>query len=190
MAHDDYIQGLPPEICDDSKVLILGDLPGEKSIKRKKYYANNLNRLWRVIYEAFGKTYEDSITYDEKLDFLHSHGIALWDLLESGRRTKIRKGFQVKTVIECEVANDFDNFLKKYPNVRVVIINGKTLKKKLDIQNKKTIDEYRKITYAFMKHNVQVIYLGSTSGSNGHFEKSHKLEWIHILRTYSKECKV
>ena len=186
MIQKDLVQGLPPEIRDDSEVLILGDLPDEKSIGRKKYYSNNLNRFWRVIYEAFGKTYEDFITDNEKLDFLHSHGIALWDLLESGRRTKIRKGCRVKTVIECEVANDFCSFLKKYPNIRVVMINGKNLKKKLDMQNRKITDEYKKIANAFIKQNVQVIYLGSTSGSNGHFEKQHKLEWIYMLRTYSK----
>lgn len=35
MAHDDFVQGLPAEIRDDSEVLILGDLPGKKSIGKK-----------------------------------------------------------------------------------------------------------------------------------------------------------
>lgn len=45
--------GLPPVIDKDCNTLILGALPGDKSIEQKQYYANPNNQFWRIVFAAF-----------------------------------------------------------------------------------------------------------------------------------------
>ena len=39
----------PPLIYDDVEILILGSLPGKKSIELKEYYGHPRNRMWKIL---------------------------------------------------------------------------------------------------------------------------------------------
>ena len=41
------IEGFPPIVFEDSEVLLLGTLPGEESLQKQYYYADNRNRNTR-----------------------------------------------------------------------------------------------------------------------------------------------
>ena len=56
---------LEPLIDDNSRILILGTLPGDKSISLDEYYADPSNEFWKVIYTALGFPYHNSILYDD-----------------------------------------------------------------------------------------------------------------------------
>ena len=56
----------------------------------------------------------------EKTAFLLNHGIALWDVI----KTCWRKGSKDKSICEPE-CNDIGKLLRKYPNVKKIVLNGK-----------------------------------------------------------------
>lgn len=74
-------KGLSPLYTPNSKILILGTLPSQTSRETQKYYANNSNRFWKIICEFFGVAVPD--TYDQRIQMLNSHNIAVWDLIDT-----------------------------------------------------------------------------------------------------------
>ena len=43
----------PPLINSSSRILILGSLPGEESIKQAQYYAHPRNAFWKIMFTVF-----------------------------------------------------------------------------------------------------------------------------------------
>jgi len=46
-------EGFPPLIDTKTKLLVLGTMPGDKSIRTGEYYANPKNQFWRLIFHIF-----------------------------------------------------------------------------------------------------------------------------------------
>ena len=46
--------GLKPWVGENPKVLILGSLPGDESLKQQAYYCNKGNFFWRIMHNLFG----------------------------------------------------------------------------------------------------------------------------------------
>jgi hypoxanthine-DNA glycosylase len=98
-------------------VLVLGTLPGEESLRRLEYYAHPRNLFWPIICGLFG-TMAPSL-YTEKLNFVLSRRIALWDVCESGERRA-----SADATIRSEVPNRIDALLQAHPRIRAVAFNG------------------------------------------------------------------
>jgi hypoxanthine-DNA glycosylase len=111
------LQSFPPIVSEQSKVLILGSMPGALSLKTRQYYAQPRNAFWRIMGELFGA--EPSLPYDDRMLRLQSAGVALWDSLQGC----IRPG-SLDASITNEVANDFPGFFTKYPAITHVFFNG------------------------------------------------------------------
>jgi len=111
------VQGLPPIVSQKSKVLILGSMPGEASLKAGQYYAHPRNAFWPIMGELFGAG--PSLPYQERVAFLQSAGIALWDSLQAC----LRSG-SLDASITGEVTNHFPGFFDKHPNITHVFFNG------------------------------------------------------------------
>lgn len=47
------IFAFPPIISPSSKILILGSMPGEASIRQQQYYAHPRNQFWPILYRLF-----------------------------------------------------------------------------------------------------------------------------------------
>ena len=113
----DKINSLSPIITKNSKVLILGSIPGAKSLEKQEYYGNSRNAFWRIIYSLYDKELEEN--YNEKISFLKSKDIALWDVIENCSREG-----SLDSNIKNENPNDFERLFKKYPNIKYVFFNG------------------------------------------------------------------
>lgn len=105
----------------DARILILGSMPGERSLAAAEYYAHPRNAFWRIMQEVAGV--DPAASYDERLRSLKRRGIALWDVLHSCERqgsldAAIEKG-SVKV-------NDFEAFFRGHLQIRVVLLNGGT----------------------------------------------------------------
>ena len=111
------IKSFPPIVSDNSKVLILGSMPGEASLKAGQYYAHLRNAFWRIMGELFGA--DPSLLYHERVVRLKQVGVALWDSLQAC----VRPGSLDASITE-EVANDFPAFFAKYPGISHVYFNG------------------------------------------------------------------
>jgi hypoxanthine-DNA glycosylase len=113
----DRIFSFPPIIDNNSKILILGSIPGAKSLEKQQYYAHPQNKFWKIIFELFNEKFTED--YAEKIDVLKQHYIALWDVIDSCER----KG-SLDSEIKNEEANQIEELLEKYPNIQVLFCNG------------------------------------------------------------------
>ena len=111
------ISSFLPIIDKESKILILGSIPGVKSLEMQQYYAHPQNQFWRIIFHLFNENYTSD--YVEKLQVLKRNKIALWDVID----TCERKG-SLDSEIRNEETNDIRQLLKNYPNIKAIFCNG------------------------------------------------------------------
>lgn len=112
----------PPIAEPGASVLILGSMPGEKSLAARQYYAHPQNSFWRIMRELVGL--DPEAAYRQRLEALKSVRIALWDVLHSCQR----KG-SLDTAIRNAKPNDFAAFFRKHPGIRLVCFNGSKAEK-------------------------------------------------------------
>jgi TDG/mug DNA glycosylase family protein len=107
-----------PPIADGlARVLVLGTLPGEESLRRGEYYAHPRNLFWPIVFGLFGAT--PAIDYAERLAFVMAQRIALWDVCELGEREA-----SADSTIRRERPNAIDRLLDSHPLIRAVAFNG------------------------------------------------------------------
>ena len=111
-------QGFEPVTDAQTRVLILGSLPGEASLKAGQYYAHPRNAFWPLM---AGLTGEDlpSLAYPERLARLKAHGIGLWDVLASAERAG-----SLDAAIRSPEAADLVGLVASLPDLRAVAFNG------------------------------------------------------------------
>lgn len=114
----DYIKSFDPLIDNNSEVLILGSIPGVKSLEMNQYYAKSTNSFWKILFELFDEPF--SIDYEKRKTLLKNKKIALWDVLHQCKR----KG-SLDSNIRNEEINDFDWCFERYTNIKYVFFNGK-----------------------------------------------------------------
>ena len=57
-----------PIIYSDTKILILGSLPGKKSLELKQYYGHARNRIWKILSHLTGGDIPILKLYDASTD--------------------------------------------------------------------------------------------------------------------------
>lgn len=112
----------PPIADTESKILILGTMPGERSLQLQQYYGNRQNQFWKLLFAIFEKPFTDN--YPERLDLLKNRRIALWDVLAGCEREG-----SLDSNIRNEVANDFDSFYRSHPQIKAVFFSSKNAEK-------------------------------------------------------------
>ena len=111
-------EGFPPVARADARSLILGSLPGARSIAEQQYYAHPQNVFWRIMSELFGIEGD----YPTRCEQLGANGIALWDVLHSS----VRPGSMDADIqIASAAVNDFAGFFSVHANITRVAFNGK-----------------------------------------------------------------
>ena len=108
-----------PSIDDNSQVLILGSMPGVKSLEEQQYYAHPQNRFWKVMASICDEPKLHELNYDLKLKTLLKNNIALWDTIKSCKRDG-----SLDSDIQNETPNDIRKLLKIYPNIETICLNG------------------------------------------------------------------
>ncbi len=108
-----------PSIDEHSTVLILGSMPGVKSLEEQQYYAHPQNRFWKVMASICNEPKLYEFAYDLKLKTLLNSNIALWDTIKSCKREG-----SLDSDIQNETPNDIKGLLKNYPNIKTICLNG------------------------------------------------------------------
>ena len=139
------IHPIKPLYDENSALLILGSFPSVKSREAGFYYGNPQNRFWRVLAAVYGEETPEST--EEKKRFLHSHNIALFDVIKS-----------------CEITGSSDGSIKDVRPNDISAIIKKTKIKKIFL-NGKTAERYYK-KYNSDKINLPAVCLPSTSPAN------------------------
>jgi TDG/mug DNA glycosylase family protein len=107
---------------EDARVLILGTLPGEKSLECGQYYANSRNRFWRIVEELFGISHD--LLYEERLARLQEIGIAIWDVCRSAHRSG-----SLDSKLLAGEPNAFNSLLSSHPRIELICFNGNKAQK-------------------------------------------------------------
>ncbi|MBP3820317.1 DNA-deoxyinosine glycosylase [bacterium] len=108
-----------PSADNNSHILILGSMPGVRSLEEQQYYAHPQNRFWKVMGAICDEPKLYELGYDLKLKTLLNNNIALWDTLKTCKRDG-----SLDSDIQNETPNDIRKLLKKYPNIKIICLNG------------------------------------------------------------------
>ena len=111
-------RGFPPVFDARAKVLILGSLPGDESLRRREYYGHPRNQFWALLGAVFGQNL-GRCEYQRKCAFLLRERIALWDVLQAAERHG-----SLDTAIRKERPNDLPTLIGELPRLRAVGCNG------------------------------------------------------------------
>lgn len=115
-------QGFAPIINSNSKILILGTLPGPEALASGEYYKNPRNAFWCIIFALAGLPITED--YEEKRRVLLTQRLSLWDVYEAAER----EGAADNNIANA-IVNDFRSFFKEYPNIEGIIFNGQKAEK-------------------------------------------------------------
>jgi double-stranded uracil-DNA glycosylase len=141
--------------------LILGSMPGKVSLAAGEYYAHPRNHFWPIMGELVGA--HPGLPYEERLRVLNFSGIALWDVL----RSCIREGSLDSDIVDLSViANDFDSFFVRNPNITRIFFNGA----------KAEACFRRHVQPSLAKYSFQYRRLPSTSPANAGMPYGEKLD--------------
>ena len=110
----------PPVTRADTRLLVLGSLPGAVSLAQQRYYAHPQNLFWRLIGAVIGRDLV-SLDYERRLEALLDAGIGLWDTVAAATR----KG-SLDADIRLHAASDLAALVATLPELRAVAFNGGT----------------------------------------------------------------
>jgi hypoxanthine-DNA glycosylase len=155
-------QSFDPISNTDSTILILGTMPGDKSIELNEYYGHSRNRFWKIISTITNNSLPTR--YVDKKAILLKTRIGIWDVAHK----VVRKG-SLDSEIESEEPNDLQDFISKHRNLKVIGFNGTKAEKLFD-------------KYFSRQSDIKYISLPSTSPANTRidFETICKI-WLQIL---------
>ena len=112
------LQGLPPVIARQTRLVVLGSFPGAASLQAQQYYGHPRNQFWALLGVIWGVELK-AMPYEQRLRELSQRGLGLWDVYASCRR----KG-SLDTAIQAPELNDLTCLRQLAPGLRHVAHNG------------------------------------------------------------------
>jgi TDG/mug DNA glycosylase family protein len=163
-----YCYSFPPVTTPDMRILILGSMPGEKSLQMQQYYAHPQNAFWKIMGDLIGAGRE--LEYSQRIERLKESGISLWDVLESCHRPNS----SLDSAITHMQVHDFATLFSAHPALTHVFFNGG-----------KAEEAYRRFvlgtlpeTYGYLRYTR----LPSTSPAHAGMPYSEKLNrWKQLI---------
>lgn len=154
--------GFDPIIADQPKAIILGSMPSVTSLDKQEYYGFQHNRFWKIMAAYFHK---DFTTYEDKIQCIKEHHLILWDVIGSCEREG-----SLDSAIRNEICNDIIGILQRYPQIQLVICNGK-----------KSYDLYQR--HFAKQTDIECVCLPSTSNANRTIKETALFEqWFAQLQ--------
>lgn len=112
-------ESFAPILAPRSRVLIVGSMPGVRSLEQAQYYAHPRNAFWRILFETFGQELTED--YEEKKRLIMARDLALWDVA----RACEREG-SLDSDMRNIVHNDFGELFAAQPGIHTILCNGAT----------------------------------------------------------------
>jgi hypoxanthine-DNA glycosylase len=100
------------------RLLVLGSLPGERSLAAGRYYAHPQNQFWRLMSAVLGEDLV-ALDYDARLARLLARRVGLWDVVAQARRTG-----STDAALREVSANDLAALVATLPALRAIGFNG------------------------------------------------------------------
>lgn len=120
------LQGLPPLVAPNTRVLILGSFPGVKSLETQQYYGHPQNNFWKLIFSIIFKDISTSRrqeicagSYEFRSTQLLQYGVGCWDVYASCEREG-----SLDSAIRNAQLNDLASLKKLCPRLQAIAHNG------------------------------------------------------------------
>ena len=110
----------PPVVAPDTRLLVLGSLPGAVSLAKQRYYAHPQNQFWRLIGAVIERDLVE-LPYEERLAALRESRVGLWDTVAAATR----RG-SLDSDIRLHEASDVARLTETLPELRAIAFNGGT----------------------------------------------------------------
>lgn len=164
----DYVESFPPSIGSGCRVLVLGSMPGVRSLAQAQYYAHPQNQFWPLMQALVGVARD--LPYAERLRRLNEAGVGLWDVLQGCER---RGSLDSDIAPGSEVANAIPALLLQHAEIRALAFNGA-----------KAAQAFRRHVQAQMPvlRGIQLLSLPSTSPAHAGMRPAEKLRRWSVLR--------
>jgi len=168
VVRKERIRSFAPIARRNARVLILGSMPGKKSLEARQYYAHGQNAFWRILGELLGIA--PLAPYRKRIQALKAARIAVWDVLHSCTRSgSLDAGIDR----DSETANDFRAFFRNHRDISHVFFNG----------GKAAASYARSVLPELDERRLRYIRLPSTSPANASVAYARKREsWRRILK--------
>jgi hypoxanthine-DNA glycosylase len=109
----------PPIASVGARLLVLGSMPGMKSLQAQQYYAHPRNAFWPIMEQLF--SIPADMDYAERCRRLADKGVALWDVINRCEREGSLDSAIKPATLE---PNDFRQFFHHHARLSHVFFNG------------------------------------------------------------------
>jgi hypoxanthine-DNA glycosylase len=113
-------RSFPPVVDGNTRLLVLGSLPGERSLAEARYYAHPRNQFWLLMGDVIQQDLA-RLDYADRLEALLAARIGLWDVVESASRRGSLDG-----QIRDHTPNRLPELAAALPALAAVAFNGGT----------------------------------------------------------------
>lgn len=155
----------PPSVDEGTRLLILGSLPGDASIRQGEYYAHRGNAFWSLMGDVLGEDLRGT-PYALRLKRLRARGVGLWDVIESADRQG-----SLDSAIRGAELRDLAAFIARLPRLEAVAFNGKTAA----LHGRRQIGA---------PPGLSLLDLPSSSGAYAMLSRERKAETWRVLRRW------
>lgn len=107
-----------PVVDARTRLLLLGSLPGDKSLAAQEYYGNRQNKFWELVGAVIAVDLR-ALSYPERLATLLARGIGLWDVVAEAQRPG-----SLDTAMSNVTHNALDALLPTLPQLQAIGFNG------------------------------------------------------------------
>ena len=165
------IEGFPPIVSNNSRILILGSMPSEASLLRQQYYGHPRNVFWPIMNALFG--IDPALCYQIRKELLIKNGIAVWDVVQSCSRVGSADSGINQTSIK---ANDFSRLFVDHQDISKVYFNGRMAEKLFQ----------KRILPLLNRHfsDLEYVCLPSTSPANAALNLEQKIEAWRVIKQH------
>ena len=159
---------LPPLGAEKPRVLILGSLPGRRSLAEQRYYAHPQNAFWWIMRSLLNNPLA---SVEQQKSALTRQGILLWDVLHTAERpgsldADIRAG--------TERFNPIASLLADKSQLKLIVCNGKKAMSLFD-----RLPDYAQL------QSIDRVCLPSTSAAHARLRPEQKLQqWKEAIAPY------
>lgn len=107
-----------PVVDERTRLLVLGSLPGDKSLAMQEYYGHRQNKFWELLGAVIGADLR-ALDYERRLQTLLTHGVGLWDVIAEAKREG-----SLDTAIRDVTHNGLLELVETLPALKAVAFNG------------------------------------------------------------------
>jgi hypoxanthine-DNA glycosylase len=115
------LQGLPPLLAANTRLVVLGSFPGVASLRPQQYYGHPQNQFWKIMATLLSPNAAEVLTkpYGERAQWLLAQRVGLWDVYAACNREG-----SLDSHIKNAQPNDLQSLRTRCPAMVAIAHNG------------------------------------------------------------------